>query len=130
MEKTNATATLSNTILLLENKQAIEWEILKERASIVQESIKPMNLIKNAFKDATALPDGNNSIIDTGIGITAGYIAKQVLWGVSRGPMLNIFGTILQMGVTNFVTKHPNIIKSVGFGIFKRIFKKNEQIGH
>ena len=126
MQKLNATDSLNTAILLLEDKRAMEWGLLKRQMHSIHESIKPLNLIKSAFKEVTTFPDIKTNIVDTTIGMTTGYIARKVLWTASRNPLVNVLGTILQIAITNVVTKHPDAIKSSGLSILKRIFSKHK----
>ena len=126
MKKTSAAVSLASTILLLENRRTIEWELLKEQIGVVNENLKPVNLVKNLFKEVTTSVDIKDNLIDNAIGITTGYIARKILWSSSRNPLINILGTILQMGISNIVTKHPDAIKSTGLDILKSIFSRHK----
>jgi hypothetical protein len=124
MRKPNATESLNASILLLENKSNAEWKSLKEQICIIQESIKPINLIKSAFHKATTSSDGKSTILDTSIGVTTGYITRKLLWGASSNPLIKIAGTLLQIGVSNIVAKHPDLIKSAAGKIVNFLRKK------
>ena len=53
MEKIYSEIDLNIAILQLESKQAEEEKLLKEQFQHTYESIKPINIIKNIFKETT-----------------------------------------------------------------------------
>lgn len=111
MKKANATDTLNQTIALLENRQKQELKILKEQFEITYESLKPVNLIKGAFKEMSTASDLKGNIINNVIGMSTGYITKKLLLGSSHNPVRRILGTVLQFVITNVVTKHTDSLK-------------------
>lgn len=111
MKKANATDTLNQTIALLENRQKQELKILKEQFEITYESLKPVNLIKGAFKEMSTASDLKGNIINNIIGMSTGYITKKLLLGSSHNPVRRILGTVLQFVITNVVTKHTDTLK-------------------
>ena len=123
MKKKNETDALNETIVLLQDKQTQELKLLKEQFHLTYESLKPINLIKNAFHEVTSSPDLKNKLLNNVIGLTTGYLSKKVLIGTSNNPIKKILGTLLQFSVANVVSKHSDNIKSVGGNILNRIFK-------
>ena len=126
MQKINSVVEMKEVIMLLEIQHAQEEILLKEEFLKTFESLKPLNIIKDAFKQLTVPSGVKNGIADTAIGMTTGYIAKKVLLIKSHNPIMKLLGIILEVGVANFVTKHPDGIKFVGGRIFKNIFGKRE----
>lgn len=132
MQKITTVAALKSAILQLEYKQAKEWPVLKEQFLITYENLKPLNVLKNTFKELTTSPDIKKGLLDTTIGLTAGYLTKAVIVGVSRNPAKIILATFLQLGITNIVARHPERIKLVASGIVnffsKKIKSKSEDV--
>lgn len=118
---------LKEAICLLKKKQAIELRLLKEQVHTVHESIKPMNIIKNAFHQVAAAPDIKNNIIGSIIGLASGYVSKKIFIGGSHNPITRIMGTLLQIGITNVTTKNADTIKSIGEKVAKFVFKKSDK---
>ena len=115
---------LKEAIVNLEIKQAQKEMELRAQFLETYESLKPINLIKKSFRE---MGSGTKSgIVDNAIGIGTGFIAKKVLTGASHNPFVKLIGVLLEVGVANFVAKHPDGIKSVGGKIIKNIFKKKE----
>ena len=121
MEEINSEAALKAAIIQLEIKQADERKVLREQYLLAYESIKPINLIKSTFKEATASPELKEEILNTSIGLAAGYASKVLFQDASHSPVRKLFGTVLMFGITNAVTKHPEVVKSVGKEIFNLI---------
>jgi hypothetical protein len=127
MEKLTSVTDLRAAILELEIKQAEQGKLLKEQFHLVYESVKPLNLIKSTFKEAIASADIKEDVINSTVGLTAGYISKAVFEGVTRGPLRKLLGTALMFGIKTIVAKNPDAVKSIGEFIFKKILHKKEK---
>ncbi len=114
MQKINSANDLRNAILQLEIKQAEEVNILKEQFHVVYESIKPVNLIKTAFKEITQSGELKNNILNTSVGLAAGYVSKSLFEGSTKSPVKKLLGSVLMFGISNLVTKNPEPVKSLG----------------
>jgi hypothetical protein len=126
MEKITSVEELKKAILLLEIKQANEVVQLKEQLLVTYESLKPINLIKKIFTDITSSPDLKKDLLGTTISLAAGYLSKKVAVGSTHNPIKQILGTLLQLGVTNIVSKNSDGIKTIGMKILSSFFHKKE----
>ena len=126
MDKITNTTELNQAILLLEAKQTLEGCILKEQFKITYESLKPINLIKSTISELAASPDFKNDLLNTTLSLAAGYLSKKVAIGSTNNPFKQILGTILQMGVTNVVSKNADGIKSTVLNLIHALFAKKE----
>lgn len=124
MQKITSVEELKVAISLLESKQKEQGQLLKQQFRLTYESLKPINLIKNAFKEATQSSNIKSNIVDVSLGLVSGYLSKGLLVRGSHNPLKKVLGAVLQMGVTNFVTKKSEIIKSTGASLLKKIFNK------
>ena len=111
MEKINQTEILKETILLMKMKQADELVQLKDQYHYTIESLKPLNLIKNAFGLIATSPEIKGNILSNIVGMTTGYLTKKVLLGSTHNPIKRILGTVLQFVITNVATKHSETSK-------------------
>ncbi|HEY6438123.1 MAG TPA: hypothetical protein VIY47_16145, partial [Ignavibacteriaceae bacterium] len=84
-------------------------------------SLKPLNLIKNTFKQATGSADLKENLLNTSVGLTAGYLSKIIFEGVSKNPLKKLLGSALMFGITNIVAKNPEPLKSLGLKFLKVI---------
>lgn len=127
MQNITSTAGLKNAIQLLEVEQAIKGQLLKEQFYIAYDSFKPVNLLKGALKNITTSPFLIDNILGTAMGLATGSLSKKIFIGTSGNMFRKLIGSILQFGVTNFVAKHPDAIKSFGQVIFQYFLRKKEK---
>jgi hypothetical protein len=124
MRKIDSETGLRDAILQLEIQRANEGKILKEQFYLAVDSVKPINLIKNTFKEAIATRDLKYDIVNTSVGLTAGYLSKIVFSSVLKTPLTKFLGTALMFGITNLVARNPETVKSLGKGFIKMIRSK------
>lgn len=123
MEKIKSIKELREAILQLEIKQIEDKRLLQEQFVSTYESLRPVNLIKNLFKDLITSPSLKQQIASTLLGLAAGYFTKKVAIGSSHSPLRKLLGSILQMGIRNVVTKKSGGIKSI-FGMVRGFLSK------
>ncbi len=126
MKKITSVEELKEAIQVLELKYSRNEQLLKEQFAITYEGIKPVNLLKSTFNDFVGAPDFKNDVLDSAVGMTAGYISRKLAVGVTHNPLKILFGGILQMGVTAIVSKNAGGIKSIIGQITKKFFGKKE----
>ena len=124
MQKINSAAALRNAIAQLEITHAEEGKMLKQQFHLAYESIKPLNLIKSTFKEAIESPGLKDNIINTSVGLAAGYLSKLLFVNVSHSPVRKFLGIALQFGITQVVAKNPEAVKSIGKKLMKIISSK------
>lgn len=127
MENITSITGLKNAIQLLEVEQTIKGQLLKEQFHLTYESLKPVNLLKNTLFDIASSPNLIDNIIGNVIGLATGYLSKKIFIGASGNIFRKLFGSVLQSGVSSFVTKNPEAIRSVGQFILQLIFRKKDQ---
>lgn len=130
MQRITTSAQLSAAILQLEQKQAIEWDLLKEQLIVTKESLQPFNILKNSFNNAISSPPLNNSIAGTLLGLTAGIVSKALIIGASHNPIKKIFGALLQLKVSNAVSGNAETISSMGAKLLSYFSKKEIKAGY
>ena len=129
MQNITSVIELKNAIQQLEVEQAIDERLLKEQFYMTYQSLKPINLLRNAIYEITKSPDLKDSVLGTAAGLVTGYISRKIaLIGAPSNLIRRLLGTVLQLGVTNVVIQNPEMIKSFGQYIFQHIFhkKRNE----
>ena len=128
METISSIASLKNAIQLLEAEQTVKGILLKEQFQLTYESLKPINILKNTLKEVSSSPLLIDNILGSVVGLATGYVSKKIVVGASGNIFRNMLGSILQFGVSNVVSQHPDTIKSIGQAIFQRIFRKKEHV--
>ena len=114
MTKLNSATDIKQLIFQLENQQAIDLQQLREQLHQTYESIKPINLVRNTFKEVVASEELTDNIVNTSVGLAAGYVSKTLFEKASHSPFRKLMGTALLFGVTNLVAKNPHTVKAIG----------------
>lgn len=126
MPKSKSSIMLKQLILVKETEHFVEGKLLKEHFHRTYESLKPLNIIKNTFKEFISVPDLKTNVVNAAIGITTGFVAKKVFTGKLHNPLTKFFGLILEMVVASKVTKNADEIKSIGSIIMKKIINQHD----
>jgi hypothetical protein len=117
---------LKNAIQLLEVEQAIKRQLLKEQLIITYDSLKPINILRRTLKEITSSQDLRDNILGTASGIASGYLSKKIFIGTSGNIFRKLIGSILQLGVSSVVSKHPDFIKTLGHNILQYLLRIKE----
>lgn len=126
MKDISSLVELKESIILLEIRQAYEGQLLKEQFKITYQNLRPVNLIKNTFKELVAAPDFKGNLVDTALSIAAGYLSKKVMVGSTINPIKQLLGTVLQIGVTGIVAKNSEGIKSTAMNLIQHFINKRK----
>jgi hypothetical protein len=128
MQNISTSAELRDAIQLLEVEQAIKGQVLKQQFRLTYESLKPANLIMNALKDITTSPNLIENIIGNVLGLASGYVSKKVFVGTSGNLFRKLLGSVMQFGVTNLVSNHPDGVKSFMQLIMSKLLSKKKPV--
>jgi hypothetical protein len=96
---------------------------LKTHFALTYESLKPNTIIKSIFQEIISMPRMGIQARDAAIGLTGGIIAKKLFVGKTQDPVTKSLGILLEMGISNLVTKNAGAIRSIAGLIFKNINK-------
>jgi hypothetical protein len=97
---------LDERIEQVEYQKNTERLLLNEQFSNLVKGLTPLNLIKETLSEISIAPDFKANIIDSSVGLAAGYIAKKIVIGSTESTAKKIMGALLQLGVTRFVAKN------------------------
>lgn len=126
MQKITTSVELKNAIEELKAKQALEWTLLKEEFLDVVETLKPVNILKEALKNILASPDLKSNIAKAGFGLATGAITTKLFMGKVTNPISRLLaGAVIGMATSAGSSKAFVGIKSVGAVLFKKIFQKS-----
>jgi len=124
MKRSSELQALTDSINRLQIKRSREWILLRDQFHDTYESLKPINLIKHTFKEASSSTEIKEGIVSNVIGLTTGYFTKAILIGSSANPIKKILGTLLQFTVATLVAQNSDSIKSIGKVVLDKLFKK------
>lgn len=124
----NSPENLKNAILDLEMAQSEEESNLKEHFNLAYESVKPVNLIKNTFKEVAVASEIKQSILSISLGLAAAYFTRKLLEKGSNSSVKKMAGTVIMIGVTNYLARNPAIITNLGAKLINKLRKKQPTI--
>lgn len=125
MENITCAAELKLAITEKRFELEIQGQLLKDEFFSAYENLKPVNLIKNTLAEISASPYLMDNMLAAVMGMLSGYVSKKIAVGTSHNVFRKILGAVLQFGVTNLVTQHPDALKSIGETIVKKLFVKS-----
>ena len=117
---------LKLAILELEIKAVEQKKDLLVQFQQTRESFKPVNLIKNSFREITSSPGLGSKVLNATLGLGAGLLSKRMMIGPSSNILKKIIGSALEFGVAGMVTKNGQQIKTGAAGLFKKLFSKRD----
>lgn len=126
MEKSEATASLRELILLKEAENNIEAKQLKEHFHLAYESFKPLNIIKSLFKETISDPDIKTQAINSAIGMATGFVAKKMVVGGSNNIINKLLGIAVEIIVAKKVTNNAEEIKSITGILVEKIMNQTK----
>jgi hypothetical protein len=105
METIYTLDSLDQQIKQLELRQDAEWCSIKDEIEDIKENLKPLNLIRNTVEEINETVGFKSNIAQSAISIGIGYLAKRFVVGKSTSMFKGIVGSLLQLVVTNLVSK-------------------------
>jgi hypothetical protein len=133
MQNITTVAGLRDAIRLLEVEQASKGKLFKEQLSVVYENLMPINILRNTLKKFFEKSDLSDDLSGSAMGAASGLFMKKIFIGKSGNVFKKLIGSLLQMGISNFVAQNSDLIKSIGHGIIQYLFHKkpsrNSRVG-
>lgn len=130
MGKIQSISDLEDAIKLLEFKKAEEEKLLKEISHMTYESVQPINMIKNIFKESLTPQNIKDNLVNTSVGLGFGYLSKILFQSVVRVPFKKFIGSALMISVENLVAKNPEVVSAIATFILNSITKKSDKDVH
>lgn len=127
MKRKNETDTLNEEIIRSQNKHAHELALLKDQLHASYESLKPVNLIKSTFKEFASSSDTKNDLFGNALSLGIGFVARKVFVNSSNNRFRRVVGSLLQVAITNVVSKQSDHIKVFGENLINRFLKYKKE---
>ena len=128
MENLRPTILLKQRIMILEQRQAFEDQELKLQFNEAYQQLKPLNLIKNTFKDISSNPAIKSELMRSLLGIASGFFANRLLLGSSAGIIKKLGGLAIEFGLLKVLNENSDNIKSAGTSWLKKILSKKKKL--
>ncbi len=126
MRKIEKYEEIDSLLFDLENQFEIDKANVQLSFNQLSNSFKPQNLIKSILNVPTESNEIKDSLINSGIGISGGYLAKKTFELISSGPVTKIIGSGIMIGVSNLLSKHPEYTQ-FAFNKILQMFKKKQK---
>ena len=126
MRTITSSEELRRSIQELELERAVKEQLLREQFMDTYESLRFINLLKSSLKKSIGSSAEVTDIAGMALGMASGYISKKIFIGTSGNPFRKLMGSVLQLGVMSYVSKHPYGLKSRGEFLFNQILRKRE----
>jgi hypothetical protein len=123
MQAINSETSLRRAIVELEMKRTEEGIILKNQFHKAYNSFKPGNLLISTIKEVFASSVLKGNLLNTSVGLTAGYLSKLVLERGTKNPVKRLLGNAAMLGITNLVAKNPETIRYIGTGLLRALIQ-------
>lgn len=120
-------ADLRQRILALEIRVAEDREAIKDGFRELHQSMTLSHIIKKTAHDLSSSAGFKNDLLTLVMSFGAGLVSKKMVAGSSTGVIRNLFGKLVQAGVTKLVSSNADGIKSVGLNLLKSFFSKKEK---
>ena len=127
MEKVSSVTGLKSAIQVLEVEQRIKGRELKEQVFLTYESLKPINLLRNTFKELFSSQYASENISGSVMGAVSGFLFKKLFIGASANKFRKLIGNVLQFWMTNFIAQNSDQIKAFGQAMFQHFLRKKEK---
>ncbi len=124
MGKIQSMSDLEDAIKLLEFKKAEDEQFLREISNMTYDSLKPINIIKNIFKEIVEPQNLKDNLLNTSVGLGLGYLSKILFQSVVKVPFKKFFGSALMHNIENLVAKNPEVVSTLAT-LFLNFFSKN-----
>ena len=121
--KINNKSELDTAIGDLQKRKQIQEKLLVQQFKATQESLDPINLIKNSFSKLTQMPGIQEGILNTIAGLAVGIISKKLFMGKSTTYFKKILSEIFEFAITNTTIRNAEKIKAFGKSIYNNLFK-------
>jgi hypothetical protein len=126
MQTTDATEELKNAIMLAEVRLSTDRQMLKEQLLLTYDSLRPANLLRSTLKELSTSPFLIGNLAGSVIGLATGYLSNKVVIGSSVSVLRRLLGSVLQLGITNIISKNSEVIKSGSKNFLRHLLHKRE----
>ncbi|MBE7170931.1 MAG: hypothetical protein INR73_10095 [Williamsia sp.] len=110
MQKISNLDELKASIKELELKTHQQEQLLKRNSTLTargyKEHYKPMNLVRMGLQKVITTPDVRYTIINTFIGLAAGWLAQKIVVGKSRNIFRRTLGAAVQAALVRLAYKN------------------------
>lgn len=115
---------LEAAIVELEKRQVVQKSILKSQWNDTKESLKPLNILKDAAHRIVDPGSPLGMVLKAAGGISMGFLTQKLLLGKTSSLPAKILGTALNLTTTGTVYSNAEKLKAYGLAIYHNLIKK------
>jgi hypothetical protein len=119
MQHIKTAGDLKAAILALEERKKAEEKMLAYTMHNIIENLKPINILKNSFRNISSSPAVRTNLVKGATGIVAGLLSKKLIVGASTNLFRRLLGNAVQIGIAAITTKKAENIAAKVKGLFK-----------
>jgi hypothetical protein len=102
----------------------MQGQRLKEQYELAFEKMKPLNLIKNTFKEMGASSTIKDELMNAALGLATGYLSKKIIVGSTHNPLKKLLGAVLETAIATATATNGDQLRKAGLSLFTHIFNK------
>lgn len=114
MQKISNLSELKASIKDLEMKTQQQELLLKDEGKSTVAHYKPVNLLRMGLQKVIKTPDVRYTIVNTFIGLAAGFIAQKIVVGKSRNIFRRTLGAAVQAALVRLAYKNLPFFEKPG----------------
>jgi hypothetical protein len=126
MNTITSVAGLKSAIQELEVEQSVKGRLLKDNIYLIRDSLKPVNLLRDALKETFSSDYLAENFSGTLMGAASGFLLKKIFIGKSANKLRKLVGEVFQLGITNLIAQNSDQIKSLVRTLFQHFFRRKE----
>ena len=126
MKKLSPLEEINQLIDLKELQFQLEKNELIMEISEFSESLRPLNFLRQKFKNVMSENSPVSGIVNGALGYLSGMLAKKIFVGKSESTLREIEGAILQMFISSKVAANADDLKSMAQAFFQKFMKRSE----
>lgn len=114
---------LDKAIAELQKQQVQKKTLMILQFHELQESMRPINLLKNTLNKIAQPGDVRDTLIKAASGIGMGLLTKGLITGKSKGIVSAVVGKTVRVAVAKTVFNNAEVLKAYGVAIYNNLFK-------
>ena len=118
---------LDLAIIELKKQKLEKKALLFSQFHEIQESIRPINILKHSLEKITAPGDIRSTLLKAAGGLGMGLLTKGLIGSRTTGAIGSMVGNTLKATVTNTLYNNADKLKAYGLAIYNNLFKKGRK---
>jgi hypothetical protein len=123
----NNSEDIKKVIVLIEDEVEEQKQLLMEQVNILYDNFRPVNVVKDVFREVVTSEDFRGNILTATMGISTGYVTKRLLFRKDNNLLKALTGNLLQYGIANMIVNPSRVLKTIFLPILELFSSKKEK---